>query len=170
MMNIVCKNTWKSVGCCNGTTDVFVRGIQIVKGEKIVHEFLYPFEVYLTSGAIHFTKNGKETVVAFSDLAESKSEIKSIIKNCASGIVMERRTTGALVVDTNELSEVDLTPYMQSGDVIAGIYDVYAPQYVNEGLLPEDYTVLSNGNIQLNTPVPVEPEPYVITVNFWVYV
>lgn len=168
MKNIICKNSWKSVGCCNGTTDIFTHGIQIVDGKKVHHEFLYPFEVYLTSGAIHFKKDGVESVVGFNELEESREEIKSIIRTCAAGKIMERRSTGAIIVDTDPITVVDLEPYMNDGDVFEGTYDVYAPQYVNEGLLPEDYTVLPDGNIEFNSPIPVEPEPYVITITFWV--
>lgn len=173
MKNIVCKNSWKAVGCCNGVTDEFTYGIQIIDGKKIIHEFEFPFKVSLSQSAIHFLKNGVTTVVGLNEIEETRDEVKQIIKSCAIGTYgspMERRTTGAIVVDTDPVNVVDLTPYMNAGDTLAGIYDVFAPQYVNEGLLPEDYTVLLSGNIQFNTEIPVEPEPYVITINFWVHV
>lgn len=171
MKNIVCKNSWKSTQCCNGINEEFIHGIQIVNGSKVLQEYLFPFQVKLSTGLIHFFKDGVETTFPLGELEETRDEVKQIIKSCAIGTYgspMQRRTTGPLVVDTDPLKVVDLSPYLQEGDSIAGIYDVYSPGYVNEGLLPEDYTVLLNGNIEFNTEIPVEPEPYVITINFWV--
>lgn len=157
----------------NGATDKFVHGIQIKEGTKVIHEIEFPFQVWLTKKGVRFLKNGDETYVGLDELEETRAQVKQIIQSCGNGTFgtsMQRRTTGAIVVDTVPIQTVDLTPYMQPGDTLAGVYDVYAPQYVNEGSADEDYTILANGNVQFNTEIPVEDEPYVITINFWVLV
>lgn len=173
MKNIVCKNSWRTVNpkTTGGITRIFIHGIEIRRNGRILNTIVFPFLAETTLHGVKFTKDGEVTYVGFSEVEETREQIMQIIQTCAIGTYgspMQRRTTGAIAIDTDPVQEVDLTPYMQAGDVLAGIYDVYAPNYVNEGLLPEDYTVLLNGNIRFNTEIPVEPEPYVITINFWV--
>lgn len=175
MKNITCKNGWKTLDPkkSNGATDQFIHGIQIKSGNKILHQITFPFEVFLTKTGIRFIKDGIETYVGLNELAETRDQVKQIIKSCAIGTYgspIVKRTTGAIVVDNVPITVVDLTPYLQPGDTLIGMHDVYAPTYVNEGSMPNDYTVLSNGNVQFNTEIPVESEPYVITINFWVSV
>lgn len=167
MKNITCINNWRNVSCCEGATDEFVHGIQILNGEKIIHEFVYPFKVHLTKGSIHFIKDGIESVVAISEVEETRKQIKAIIRTCASGSAIERREV-KIVVDTVPVTEIDLP--LVGNETHAGIYDVFIPQYVNEGSAPNEYTVLPNGNVEMNTEIPVEIDPYVVTVVYWVNV
>lgn len=168
MGNIICRNSWKKVGCCNGATDEYKHAIQIVNGEKILHEFLFPFQVYFSESAMHFKKDGKETTVLFSKIDEDKTTAMSIIQNCTSVRPMERRTL-KIIVDTTPVTDVDLVSLLNDGESLADIYDVYIPQYVTEGSEANEYTITEDG-ISFNTTIPVEPENWVIVITYWVYV
>lgn len=171
MKNIVCKNAWRKVGCCDGATDLFEHGIFIIDGKKVFHKFQYPFEVSLHGDTIHFVKDKKLTVVLISELAQTKAEVKQIIQDCSSSGAngLERRSVRIEVTDS-PVTEVDLNALLNAGESLAGIYDVFNPSHVDEGSLPTDYTVLENGNIEFNTEIPVDLiTPYIITINYWVH-